>query len=307
MPFSAVRGQERAAFILGRFLRKGRIPAAMVFHGPEGVGKTLMAVEFAKALLCRERPMGPQGGCGSCQDCVNADKRIHPDLKLVDARYQASLREEDPSKQKTLRVDTLRHLRKDMELGSMMGAWKVAVIASAHTMEASGANALLKIIEEPPPKTLWILVTSRREHLPATVRSRAFQVPFAPLTAQIVRDVLADRGVEDRRAAALAELCDGSASRALELWEADLPAPALDPFAAPESLPRELTQARSKTELSLYCLEQSVLLRLRRGEIRFDRAAPVLRALGALRRQLQANADPGTILTLAHLQTEGLP
>lgn len=306
MPFSDVRGQEKAAAILARFLKKGRIPSAMVFHGPDGVGKTLMAVEFAKALLCTERRMDPSGGCGACESCLSASKRTHPDLKLVDTQYQGCLREEDPAKQKSLRIDTLRHLRRDMEFGSMMGSWKVAVIAAAHTMDIAGASTLLKIMEEPPPKTLWILATCRLESLPSTVRSRAFLVPFGPLTPAIVRDILIGQGVEDRQARPLSELCDGSASRALDLHEAGLPAPLLDPFDAPEGLPRELYLARAKVELSIFCLEQDLRLKLRRGEVRYTRAAPALRGLGTLRRQLHANADPGTVLTLAHLEVENL-
>jgi DNA polymerase-3 subunit delta' len=302
MAFADVLGQSRPAAILGRFLKKGRIPSAMVFHGPDGVGKTMMALEFAKALLCPG--LDPSGCCGTCPACVSAAKRGHPDLKLVDTHYQGSLREEDPAKQKTLRVDTLRHLRKDMEFGSMMGSWKVAVIAAAHTMDIAGASALLKIMEEPPPKTLWILVTSRLESLPATVRSRAFLVSFNPLSAAVIRGILIERGVEERRAADLSELCDGSASRALELHEAGLPAAVADPFDASEGLPRELYLARVKVELSLFCLEQSLRLKLRRGEVRYTRAAPALQGLGALRRHLHSNADPGTILAMAHLEVE---
>ncbi|MFA6316127.1 MAG: hypothetical protein WC943_01815 [Elusimicrobiota bacterium] len=304
MAFSDVRGQDRPAALLARTLEKGRIPSALLFHGPEGVGKTMMAVEFAKAILCEGRPMDPAGCCGSCHSCASAAKNVHPDLKLVNAMYQAALREEDPAKQKTLRVDTIRHLRKDMEFGSMMGSWKVAVLAAAHTMEIAGANALLKIIEEPPPKTLWILVASRKEALPGTVRSRSFPVHFNPLQPSVVRGILVEQGIEGRQASALSEVCDGSVSRALELHEAGLPGPDLDPFDAAAGLPRELYLARAKVELSIFCLEQSLRLRLERGSVRYTRAAPALESLTNLRRDLRANADPGTILTLAHLAVE---
>ncbi|MBI5211589.1 MAG: AAA family ATPase [Elusimicrobia bacterium] len=306
MGFAAIRGQERAAAMLRQFLRKGRIPSALLFTGPDGVGKTLMAAEFAKALLCKNGD-----GCGACQDCAAIEKRIHPDVKVVDAFYQAALKEEDASKQKTLSVDTLRHLRKDIELGSMMGSWKVAIIPEAHAMAAAGANALLKVIEEPPPKTLWVLVTSRRELLPKTVLSRTFPVRFAPLPQGVVRDLLEERGVEAGAAGTLGRLCEGSVSRALALHEAGLPAPAADPFAGastagPEGQPRELHAARRKAELSLYGHEQALRLRLKAGHVALRRAVPALREIGALRQALHANADPGTILTLANLRMEGL-
>lgn len=305
MIFPKVRGQKRAVSILGGLLETGRMPSAILFAGLEGVGKTLLAFEFAKALLCDTRRAGDPP-CGVCGACESIDRRCHPDVAVIDAAYQACLDEEDPAKQKTLRVDTLRHARRDMEMRSLLGGWKVAIVQDAHTMEPASANALLKILEEPQERALWILITSQRERLPKTIPSRCFSVPFSPLPASAVREILAGSGVELGRAAALAELCEGSASRALELSEAGFPEALsggpLAPIAAADALPKELYLQRVKVELALFSLAQDVRLRRLRGEVAFARAQRPLRELGSLRQALRSNADPKTVLTLACLE-----
>jgi DNA polymerase-3 subunit delta' len=307
MIFKKTRGQKRAAARLQGLLSTGRIPSALLFHGLEGVGKTLMAHEFAQALLCRGRE-GDAPACGLCSDCQAVERRLHPDVKAVNASYQASLREEEAAKQRSLRVETIRHLRGDMELHSLLGGWKVAVIEEAHTLEIEAANALLKILEEPPPRTLWILVAAQRDRLPKTVLSRCFSVPFAPLAQKDVAALLADRGVDPTQAERLARLSEGSVSRALELAEQPLEAlsaEALGPFVAADSLPRELFLARQKTELALFALAQDLRSRHLSGELAFSSVEPALRELTRLRQALRANADPRAILTLAGLEAQG--
>jgi len=302
MPFERVLGQARAGRILAGFLSSGRIPSALLFCGPQGVGKALMAREFAKALLCR-LPTGAAGPCDACQDCRAVDKGNHPDLKAVNASYQASLREEEEARQKTLRVDTIRHLRRDMELESLLGGWKVAVLEEAQTLESEAANALLKILEEPPPKTLWILASPQKERLPRTVLSRCFPVAFAPLGETAIKELLIKNGIEPGKAFGLARLSEGSLGRALELARREAPRP-LSALSAAESLPRELALARSEVEFALFALAQDLRMRfLKEGDARVVRP---LREILRLRGALRANADPKTVLTLACLEAESL-
>jgi len=308
MTFGKVKGQARAAKVLCGMLATGRLPSAIMFHGMEGIGKTLLAIEFAKALLCRGRQTPAQDACGLCNDCVSVDKRVHPDLALVNAQYQAGLLEAEPAKQKSLRVDTIRHLRRDMEMRSLMGNWKIAVVEDAHTMEIEAANALLKILEEPNPRTLWVLATSQRERMPRTVLSRCFSVALAPLGAADVADILAAQGVAPERAAAAAELCEGSASRALELAAGDYPesltGTPLAAFEAADSLPREAYLARAQVEAALFALAQDLRLKHLRGQRPFARVERPLRELVRLRQALRSNADPRAVLTLACLAAE---
>lgn len=269
MRFPKVLGQRRADAVLDGILRTGRVPSALLFHGMEGVGKGLMAREFARALAAGES-----------------------DITIVNAQYQANLREEEAVKQRTLRVDTIRHARADMQLRSLLGGWKVAVIEDAHTLEEEAANALLKSLEEPQEGALWILVTAQRELLPRTIPSRCFQVAFAPLAPAVVAKLLEERGLP----ASLAELSEGSMSRALELAE-------LGPVDA-DKLPRDLPSARVKVEQTLFALAQKLRLEHLSGRLPFSKVERPLRELRWLRSALRSNVDPRAILTLASLETD---
>lgn len=283
--FSRTRGHKRPKTRLKGLLDSQRIPSALLFYGLEGVGKTLLAREFAQALICKD-------SCGLCSDCQALEKGLHPDVKLVNAAYQAALKEEEIGKQKSLRVDTIRHLRRDMEMQSLLGGWKVAILEEAHTLEVEAANALLKILEEPPEKTLWILVASQKDRLPKTVASRCFSIPFSPLSASDVAAILKERGVP----AEYAELAEGSVSRALALAEQGAP--------AEESLPRELYAQRTYVELALFGFAQEARRRLRAGEADFSAVERPLLEVQRLRQALRSNADPKAILALARLLTQ---
>ena len=311
MIFAKIKGQAPAARVLAGMLQTGRIPPAMLFRGMEGTGKTLMAIEFAKTLLCRERGNFDNPACGACSDCLAADKGLHPDLTLVNARYQAALLDEDEAKQKTLRVDTIRRLRKDMEMRSLSGGWKIAIVENAHTLEIEAANALLKILEEPNPRSMWILASSERERLPRTVVSRCFSVLFKPLSVEIVRGILKKRGLSPARAERLAELSEGSASRAMALAASDYPqsltAGPLAFLEAVTALPREGYLARAQVETALFALAQDLRLRHLSGERNFDQVERPLTEIARLRQALRSNADPKAVLILASLAVQSLP
>jgi len=306
--FSRAQGQDRAGRILEGLLETGRMPNALLFHGLEGTGKTMVAHDFAKTLLCASMS-DAKTPCGICPDCDAIDRRLHPDVKAVNPAYQASLLEEDIAKQRSLKVETIRHLRRDMEMQSLLGRWKVAVIEDAHSMVVEAANALLKILEEPPPRTLWILVTPQRERMIKTVLSRCFSVPFSPLPEKALAAILAGRGIEPRRAAELARLAEGSASRALELdaageSPAEFLADPMKPVAAAEGLPRDLASARAEAERTLYALGQELRLRHLDGTLEYARAEKALASLSRLRAALRSNADPRVILTLAGVEAQ---
>jgi len=195
---------------------------------------------------------------------------------------------------------------------SFQGGWKVAVVEDAHLMMAEAANAMLKGLEEPPTRTLWVLVTHQPDRLLPTIRSRCQAVDFGPLPRTVLEDLLAARGVGAEEAAALLPRAEGSLGRALALREqagadpADWLSDPLAPFRLAEELPRELHLSRPAAEAGI--ARMAWHLRLSRGEAVYAdaEARGVLRGLAALRRAVQANADPRLCLELAAFRLQAL-
>ncbi|MFH1725886.1 MAG: DNA polymerase III subunit delta' [Elusimicrobiota bacterium] len=313
MSLSAIAGQERPLRRLKSLLASRRLPPALLFQGPRGVGKAATALQLAKALNCSKRKTDCcDTGAGACRGCQAAEKGIDPDIHRVDAAYQAALLEEDAAKQRSIRIDTVRHLIADLEMRSLEGRWKAAILDDAHTLVPAAANAMLKALEEPPLRTLWILVTHRPGELLSTIRSRCQQIPFGPLPVERVAELLAARGVAADEAQAAARLAEGSLGRAIELIEDPQPEPAawlsdpLAPFKLADELPRGLALARPVVEERLRRMAWHV--RSSRGPEGFASSAvrAVLRELSELRRALRSNADPRLVLELAALQLQRL-
>jgi DNA polymerase-3 subunit delta' len=201
LAFESVVGQERAQTIAEAWLRSGRIPHAILLCGPEGTGKRRFALAFARAALCRE---SADAACGSCSSCRRVDGHIHPDLHfLLPLESKRGRKSSDPEAvrsavrdyldggtlggQNNIPIEQLRQMQRDMSYASSEGGRKIAVICAADRMHPAGANSLLKILEEPSPETLFILVSSVPERILPTVLSRCQRLVMQPLSAQTLR------------------------------------------------------------------------------------------------------------------------
>lgn len=150
--------------------RQYRMPHAMMLSGPEYLGKTLFATQLARYLLCEkglelENQLDP---CGECRSCELTAARSHPDLFLLSSEGSLSIK-----------VDAVRRLRDQLLQTSHQGHNKLCVIEGAELMTHSAANALLKILEEPPQNTYFILVTHQLNKISPTIKSRCQRVDFA--------------------------------------------------------------------------------------------------------------------------------
>ena len=195
-------GNSRARDGLLRAIDRGRLPHALLFHGPPGVGKRAVAQALARALLCSGD--GPDA-CDECGPCRRTKGGTHPDLIVVEPDGQF------------VKVEATRAVVRTARLRPFEGRAKVCVFPHAEAFNDESANTLLKTLEEPPPSTYLILVTSNRDAVLAlTLRSRCQALEFAPLRRSDLERHLTERDGLDsataRRVARHARLGDVEAS-----------------------------------------------------------------------------------------------
>lgn len=174
MPLDRLQDQPRVTALLGRALAAGRVAHAYAFVGPPGAGRTTAALLLAEALLCPQATGA--GGCGRCRACAMVAGRRHPDLHVIEPTPP----ERNPRGPRAIRIDDIRALEREAALRPLLGGRKVFILDDADRMTADTPHAFLKTLEEPPPRTVMILVLASARALPATVLSRCQRVPFAP-------------------------------------------------------------------------------------------------------------------------------
>ena len=167
MSFKEIRGQEAAIKILQDIMAKKRIASAYLFWGPEGVGKKMAALALARTLNCEKKGLDACGRCPSCQAIAAGN---YGDITLLEPGG-LGLRHH---------IDTIREIQAFINLVSFYGNWKVVIMDEAHRMTEEAAASLLKIMEEPPLKTIFILVSSRPENIVKTILSRCQPIRFLP-------------------------------------------------------------------------------------------------------------------------------
>jgi DNA polymerase-3 subunit delta' len=210
MSFQDIYGHEKKIEIIRKSLAQNRIGHAYLFSGISAVGKKTLAREFVKALNCETEDV-LHDSCGECSSCRKIQKGSHPDVFSVEATGQF------------IRIDAIREIQEQMKCRPLEAMRRVFVIDDADKMNDQAANALLKILEEPSPSNILILVTARPYSMPSTIISRCQHIRFNPLRFDTVAKFLVDRiGMDHQRALLLAGLSGGSIGRAMELNEDDI-------------------------------------------------------------------------------------
>ncbi|MGD9343523.1 MAG: DNA polymerase III subunit delta' [Desulfuromonadales bacterium] len=198
MTFDQILGHARQKEILDRSLASGRLAHAYLFSGPDGVGKRLMALALARAIVCHE-----QRGCGDCQACRKIDHRNHPDLHVLEPDGNS------------IKIEQVRSLQKDLNLKPLEAPRKICLIEAADSMTLGAANALLKTLEEPRGDTLLILLSAHPNRLLETIRSRCQALPFtrhpnSRIQAQLEKQL----DIDPTASHVLAALSEGSFKKA---------------------------------------------------------------------------------------------
>ena len=169
--FSEVVGQEHIKRSLQNAIRYNRLPHALLFSGPKGVGKTTMARILAKALNCERGPSIEP--CNKCISCKEIDLGNSIDVQEIDG---ASNR----------RISEVREIRENVKYRPSRGRYKVYIIDEVHMLTEEAFNALLKTLEEPPPHVIFVFATTEPHKVPPTIVSRCQRFPFHRISSSII-------------------------------------------------------------------------------------------------------------------------
>lgn len=284
MAFADVVGNERIKDILRHSLRRGRLPNSLLFCGPRGVGKREMAFVLAQALCCQRSKDDACGECPPCRMIENGrreGKNRYPDVMLILP---------NPKKSDTIEVDTVREIKELAYLKPIMGGRRVFIIDGVEKdyLRDEGANALLKVIEEPPPFTHFILIADNPELVLPTIKSRCRVLVFSLIPPPEVEKALRAKGVEPGPARILSVLSEGNLERALHTdWEE---------FTARREAAWEMFRALLRREKASAFLENYAYLRRKEAEKELPVVLEVFATLGRDLLLLKEGGDPARLL-----------
>ena len=248
MYFKDIIGQQDVIERLVKDAQAGTVPHALLFCGPEGVGKLQTAIAFARYLLCRDKGNGADS-CGKCPSCVKMDKLVHPDLHFVFPVINKSKSSERSTvsddeiktwretvleqqyfgfeewlsaidadnKQASIFVTESEQILSKLSLKSVEGGYKIMIIWHAEKMNQQCANSLLKLLEEPPAGTIFILTTDTPEMMLETILSRTQRIDFRRIPEQVIAERLQGPGyqIDSETAQRISHLSGGSWLKAI--------------------------------------------------------------------------------------------
>ncbi len=280
MPFRDIAGHHHLLELIAGASTRGTLPPSLIFAGPDGVGKRAAAVALAQLLNCLS-PVDANGGgpgearsdaCGTCASCTRIARGVHADVLLI-----------EPGESGSIKVDQVRDAIDRSAYRPFEGRRRVVIIDSADEILVEAQNALLKTLEEPPPASVFVLVTSRPDVLLPTVRSRCQRLRFGRLSpAEVASVLMRSHGYSDADAHAAAALSDGSVGRALEggtegfVDARDAAAQMLEGSVASDDPRRRLDSAKALTGAGRGATDREELTR------RLRALSSILRDLGVL-------------------------
>lgn len=225
-------GHHRQIQYLNRVLAKGTLAHAYLFYGPDSVGKKAVALECAQALFCQEKSgifgaprlsgtsgvpaaSGSLGSCNSCSNCRQATDAIHPDLILLSPDRPLV-----QNQKSGIGIASIQELERRLSLAPWADGWRIVLIDQAQAMSFAAQSALLKILEEPGPRTVFFIITSSPRVLLPTIRSRCVPLSFSLVSDDMIQEGLkAYPSNNHELQAQITKLCSGRPGLALRLAE----------------------------------------------------------------------------------------
>jgi len=205
--FDEVRGNSRVKKILQLALQRNRVPNSLLFCGPVGVGKKSLAIVLAKAINCQRRQ---DDACDDCPACRAVSEGRFPDVQEIKPEGQF------------IKVEHVREMRQLAYLRPMLGKKRIFVISEAEKLSDESANTLLKILEEPPFFSQFILITSNPHRILATIKSRCQTLNFVPVGKEEIVRELEKKGYPEDRARIISLYVRGNLEEALALDWAEI-------------------------------------------------------------------------------------
>ena len=205
MSFKKIKGQDRQIEMLINAIKRRNVSHAYLFSGIPGIGKMTTATAMAKVLNC-EANNGDF--CDYCTSCKKIEHRNHPDILWIEPEGDY------------IKIDQIRRMQEQIKYRPYEGRNKVVITDKAEKMNLQSSNCLLKTLEEPPPHTVLILLTTAPFQVLPTIRSRCQRVMFQPLSAELVIEVLREKqGGESGELKLIASLAGGSIGKAIQWME----------------------------------------------------------------------------------------
>jgi len=251
MLFANIPGLEEVKATLINSVKQNHIAHAQLFAGNAGSANMALALAYATYINCEDKQ--EKDACGVCASCTKTEKLIHPDLHFIfpvntskdvakdpsSALYMKSWRAfmiESPygnihnwgdfigteNKQPIINAEESRNIVKTLSLKSFEGEYKIMIIWLPELMKSEGANAILKILEEPPAKTIFLMVSNNIEKLLTTIQSRTQKIMVPPFLDENIKAHLVSRfELDDKKASRISFLADGNMNSALEMLKED--------------------------------------------------------------------------------------
>ena len=207
MTFSDILAQDHITDHFRKTIASNHLSHAYIFTGQDGVGKTLLAKEFSKAIFCGEKE---DDSCNLCHNCVRIENNHHPDIHWIEIEEKA----------KFLKIDNIRDLQHSVKLSPVESNYKIFIIKEADRMNEEASNCLLKTLEEPPASTIIILIANSLTPVKETIKSRCQIIRFHPIPAHIIEDQLIKRfDADTSKVGWISRFSSGSMGNAFELLE----------------------------------------------------------------------------------------